>query len=512
MKEISRLNPATPSGNKPLVPIAVSATAAVLILLLMGAGMQYLNRFQKPYSLNAQSEPTIEITDTQLVIDMPAKPALRNQIGRSNLPGKSESIGQNPNAPLFATAQTDDAEISKSKPQWIKTKGFEGGVINSLFSTMQGDIFADTTTTLYKLSDNGTKWKPVKIWYAPSLRWTDWSIGGRRMIESNDTLYIVTNEEIWASVDRGETWNSLGTHPEGPPIGLVRTDAGFYLGLADGIYRSEDGMKPWNFLEDGMESAKIKAIAAVENTVFAGTNNGLYRLKTGVWKKISISQIDNTEQNQVIHALAVSEHQLYAAVGKKFEYRSEKQHQSELTNDSWWSLYRSNDFGNSWDSIDPRKRPLNEIRSKSEEPINFPPNGVNIALSANLKIIAEKEKVMVAVPSELFYSIDTGETWNYFSLNDRLSTSIPPPILMSDAKTFYRVGEAGIYRTTDGFKSWHQLNTGLASETVIKIVAVNNQLYAITTTEVITSVDGGESWTPLPIDTKKYLYNGRIQQ
>ena len=109
---------------------------------------------------------------------------------------------------------------------------------------------------------------------------------------------------------------------------------------------------------------------------------------------------------------------------------------------------------------------------------------------------------MVAVPSELFYSIDTGETWNYFSLNDRLGTSIPPPILMLNAKTFYRVGEAGIYRTTDGVKSWHQLNTGLASETVIKIVAVNNQLYARTTTEVITSLDGGESWTPLPIDAK----------
>ncbi len=421
MKEISHLNPVAPSGNRPLVPIVVSAASAILVLLLMGAGTQYLNRFQKPYSLNAQSEPTIEITETQLVIDMPAEPAVRNQIGRSDVPGQSDGAGQKPDTPLFAAAQADDAEILKVKPQWVKTKGFEGGVINSLFSTTRRDIFAETTTTLYKLSDNGTRWKPVKIWYAPSLRWTDWSIGGRRMVESNDTLYIVTNEEIWASVDRGETWNSLGTHPEGPPIGMVRTDAGFYLGLADGIYRSEDGMAPWISLKDGMEPGKIKAIAAVENTVFAGTNNGLYRLKTGVWEKVSINQPDNTEQNQVIHALAVSERQLYAAVGKKFEYRSGKQHQLELTNDSWWSLYRSNDFGNSWDSIDPRKRPLNEIKSKSEVPINFPPNGVNVALGANLKIIAEKEKVMVAVPSELFYSIDTGETWNYFSLNDNVS-------------------------------------------------------------------------------------------
>ena len=501
-KEISRLNPITPSGSKPLVPIAVSAAAAVLILLLMGAGIQHLKRFQKPYSLNAQSEPTIEITDTQLVIDTPTKPAVRTQVGRSNVTGRTEGGGQKPDAPLFAAAQADDAAISKTAPQWIQTKIPEGGLVNTLFSTTQGDIFAETTTTLYKLSDNGQKWKPVKIWDAPSLRWTDWAIGGRRMIEANDTLYIVTNKKIFVSIDRGETWNSLGTHPEGPPIGLVITDAGFYLALANGVYRSEDGMAPWILLKDGMEPEKIKAIAAVENTVFAGTNDGLYCLKAGVWEKVSIRETDNIEQNQVVHALAVSENQLYVAAGKKFEYRSGKQHQSEFTNDSWWSLYRSNDFGNSWDSIDPRESPINEVKSNGKLSINYPPNGTNVALGSTINIIAKKEKVMVAVPTELFYSTNTGETWNYFSLNDRTDIGIPPPVLMMDKETFYRVGEAGIYRTTDGVESWHLLNTGLASTTVTKIVTVNNQLYARTTNEIITSVDGGESWTPLPIDAK----------
>ena len=502
IKEISRLNPITPSGNKPLVPIAVSAASAIFIFLLIGFGAQRLNHFQKPYSLNATSEPKIEIVDTQLVLDSPAEPAIQNQIGQSDLTGEGNGVGQKSDDPLFAAAQSDDAGISRTKPQWVQTNVPEGGSVNTLFSTTHGDIFAETTTTLYKLSDNGTRWKPVKIWDAPSLRWTDWAIGGRRMVESNAALYIVTNKEIWASVDRGETWNSLGTHPEEPPIGLAITDAGFYLGLANGVYQSEDGMKPWNSLEDGMKPSKIKAIASVENTVFAGTNNGLYRLKAGVWEKVSISQTDNTEQNHVIHALAVSERQLYAAVGKKFEDRLKKQSQSTMPHDSWWSLYRSNDFGNSWDSIDPRKRPIDEIESKGEVSIKFPPNGINLALGANLKIIAEKEKVMVAVPTKLFYSINTGETWNFFSLDGRLDTRIPPPILMLDAKTFYRVGEAGIYRTTDGVKSWHLLNTGLANTTVTKIVAVNNQLYARTTNEIITSVDGGESWIPLPIDAK----------
>ena len=64
MKEISRLNPVTPSGSKPLVPLAVSAASAILVMLLIGFGAQNQIRFQQPYSLESTSEQTIEIVDT----------------------------------------------------------------------------------------------------------------------------------------------------------------------------------------------------------------------------------------------------------------------------------------------------------------------------------------------------------------------------------------------------------------------------------------------------------------
>ncbi len=85
MKEISRLNPATPSGSKPLVPLAISAASAIIVFLLMGVGMQYLNRFQKPYSLNAQSEPTIEIVDAQKVLESPTEPTVKNKVGTTDI-------------------------------------------------------------------------------------------------------------------------------------------------------------------------------------------------------------------------------------------------------------------------------------------------------------------------------------------------------------------------------------------------------------------------------------------
>ena len=115
MKEISRLNPITSSSSKPLVPLAVSAASAIFVLLLMGLGAQRLNDFQKPYNLNAQSERIIEISEAELVIDSPAKPAVRNQIGRADLTGKSNGVGQKPDDPLFAAANADETEISKAE-------------------------------------------------------------------------------------------------------------------------------------------------------------------------------------------------------------------------------------------------------------------------------------------------------------------------------------------------------------------------------------------------------------
>ena len=79
MQEVSRITPVPPAASKPVAPLAVSAASTVLIFLLMGVGTQYLSRFQKPYSLDATSEPTVEIIDAVFVLDSPAKPAIRKR-------------------------------------------------------------------------------------------------------------------------------------------------------------------------------------------------------------------------------------------------------------------------------------------------------------------------------------------------------------------------------------------------------------------------------------------------
>ena len=498
MREVSRIVPTAPTANKPILPWALSAASAVLILLLMGVGTQYLSRFQKPYNLNATSEPTVEIIEALFVYDSPAKPAVRNQAGSSAIPGKSPGAGQTPDAKLFAAALVDETEVSTPKPQWIQTKGPEGASVNTLFTTTGGDIYAGTATSLYKLSDDQRAWKLVSAEMETSRSVQDWLTSGGQMVERNDTLYVATDTEILTSTDSGSTWNSISSHPKGVPAGLVITDAGFYLGLTEGVYRSQDSGTSWISLKDGLDANRVHALAAVENTVFAGTDNGLYRLGAGTWERVSIRPEGVSTEKPTIYALIVAEHRLYAAAGDAFTNSVEMRSKSGMTNNAWWSLYRSTDSGDSWYSIDPWERLENEKgrNRKGGFPVGF---GFDMEMFSKIKIVAAAERVMVVdANGELFYSINTGETWNSLDLKIGSDYNIAPPMLMLDKNTFYRGVTPGVQRTTDAGKSWHQFNTGLVDTTVNTLIAINSKLYANSMTGFVTSVDGGESWTPLP--------------
>ena len=510
MREVSRIVPTGPAASKPVLPWALSAASAVLIFLLMGVGAQYLSRFQRPYNLNATSEPTVDLIEAVFVYDSPAKPDVRNQAGGSITPGNNPGAGQKPDAQRFAAALVDETEVSTPKPQWIQAKGPEGAIVNTLFTTTGGDIYAGTPTSLYKLTDDQRVWKLVSAEMETSRSVQDWLTSGGQMVEHNDTLYVATDTEILTSTDSGSTWNSLGSHPKGVPAGFVITDAGFYLGLTEGVYHSQDSGASWISLKDGLDAKRIHALAAVENTVFAGTDNGLYRLSARTWERVSIRPKGVSTEKPTIYALVVAEHRLYAAAGEAFTNRFEMQSKSGMTDNAFWSLYRSTDSGDSWYSIDPWERLENEKgrNRKNRLPNRFQFTEADMVgedgsslmeMFSKIKIVAAAERVMlVDANGELFYSINTGETWN--SLDLKLGDyGIAPPVLMLDKNTFYRGVPPGVQRTTDGGESWHQFNTGLVDTTVTTLIIINGKLYANSMNGFVTSVDGGESWTPLPL-------------
>ena len=506
MQEVSRIVPAAPTANKPVLPWALSAASAVLIFLLISVGTQHLSRFQKPYNLNATSEPTVEIIEALFVYDSPAKPAVRNQVGSSATPGKSPGAGQAPDAKLFAAARVDETEVSTPQPQWTRTKGPEGGTVNNLFTTLSGDVYAGTPASLYKLTEDARAWKHVNTWSASATNFQDWLAGSIQLAEYDNTIYLATDTEILAFTDTGDTWKSLGPHPNGVPRGFAVTDTGFYIAFIQDIYFSEEGQTSWVSIKNDLAFEKIRALVAVENTVFVGTDTGLYRLNAETWEQLSVGPADKQEQKLTIHALAASEHRLYVAAGWEFT-KQVGGRTALMTSANWWSLYRSTDLGETWYAIDPRKKTENERENKGGFSIKFPLLDANAKpvdfTYGNIKIITNKAKVMVAEPKELFYSVNAGETWTALDLKHVLTveSNIAPPIVMLDANTFYIGGQMiGTSRTDDAGKSWQAFNTGLADAAVMKVFSTNGILHAYGMFGFATSTDGGESWTPYTDD------------
>ena len=108
MRQVADMEPVSPPTGKPLLPWVSFGAAAVLVILLLGASNQYLARFQRPYSFEAQSEPTIEIIEAAVVLDTDTRPDIRNQVGQTTLPGKSSGTGSQVSEEVFAPKASED--------------------------------------------------------------------------------------------------------------------------------------------------------------------------------------------------------------------------------------------------------------------------------------------------------------------------------------------------------------------------------------------------------------------
>ena len=101
---------------------------------------EHFVRFQRPYSFEASSEPTIEIVDTNIVLDIVSKPAVRNQAGHAVNAGKSSSIGLQTSA-SDAIPNASENPLGLSEAHWMPDPALRQAVREKL------DIPADVPLT-----------------------------------------------------------------------------------------------------------------------------------------------------------------------------------------------------------------------------------------------------------------------------------------------------------------------------------------------------------------------------
>ena len=81
MERVTNINPIPQPIGKPLLPWTALGTAMVLVILGLGIGNKYITHFQKPYSFHAHSEPTVEIVDASIILDIDSILSQQDQNG-----------------------------------------------------------------------------------------------------------------------------------------------------------------------------------------------------------------------------------------------------------------------------------------------------------------------------------------------------------------------------------------------------------------------------------------------
>ena len=351
-----------------------------------------------------------------------------------------------------------------------------------MFATSEGTVYAIAPTGMYRSEADATAWTRVNA---------SVPIGNSRMpmAEHNGSLYIVSVDEIFTSVDRGETWHTLGPRPKGHTVGLIITDGSqdvssqaditMYLALRDeGIFRSITSGTQWHPFNDGLTGEIISTMAAVGETIFTGTGRGLYRLDSDVWKKLPV------ETSRAVYSLTVSENNLYVGTGPDLlGFTPIKTGQVVPKAESHvLKLFHSADLGASWTEITPSY--------KSDDQ----------GIPSGITVLAAGETLFTSSVKHEYRSTDGGHTWTELSGDTNMVMINSLPAVAANERTFYKTGPYGIFRTTDGGKSWVLFVDGMAGTRLKDMVVLNNRFYAHTGYEVYQSTNEGGSWEKLVID------------
>ena len=97
------------------------------------------------------SEPTIEIVDLPISIDIVSKPAVRSKIGMGVTNSRSEGAGTMvSDAVLAANAQENG--LKSSVVRWTQANGPQGSPQFNIFATSENNIHAVSKTGIYRLT------------------------------------------------------------------------------------------------------------------------------------------------------------------------------------------------------------------------------------------------------------------------------------------------------------------------------------------------------------------------
>ncbi len=482
MEQIDNIEVTTPANSKPLLPWAAIGSAAVLVILLMGISNQFLTMFQKPYSLDAQSEASIEIVDSPILLDIQSKPEIQKRNANIVIGNGGSSNQEESKAVLASEIQEDSFNDLVPTHNWTQLKGPGAGNVNKLFQTSAGVLIVVSPTGIYKMTDDNSGWMLLNN-TIPSDTYSK-----TPMAEWNGVLYLVSNDTIYASKDTGVTWLPIGSQPSGTAIELFIIEETFYLVMDDAVFISTDYGNNWVLFNDGILNREITTAAAIGNTLIVGTNRGVYRLNSDTWEQLSVGTF------KTIVSIAVTQNTIYVVTAPNDAEFTQDELKTRFIreimrkeNSNRWEIYRSDDFGDSWRKITPKERSLIDLLP-----------GIN---KWGGSILAAEKTLIAFGTANSYRSNDRGETWTDLGYSIDSASTRYSSFLAVNENTFLKESFYKLQRSTDGGESWQPFMKGIVGNQLNRLVSYKDRLYAYSGLKIVRSSDGGQTWTNIIDDT-----------
>jgi photosystem II stability/assembly factor-like uncharacterized protein len=283
----------------------------------------------------------------------------------------------------------------------------------------------------------------------------------------------------------------------------------FYVGQVNGgVWKSDDYGRTWNPIFDHESTQSIGAIAVAPsdpNIVYVGSGEGLHRpdlsVGNGIYKSTDAGKTWThlgLNDGQQIPAVAVDPrdaNKVFAAVlGHPYGPNDER------------GLYRSTDGGQSWQKI------LSKDENTGASDVEIDPSNPDVIYASMWEVREgpwEDANKHDGSGGGLFKSTDGGNSWH--QLTDGLPKDLAQiyvAIAPSDPRRLYATlgtasGKLAVYRSDDAGESWAQITDdprpsgriGGGDLPIPRVDPKDRDLVYVASTVTMRSTDGGKTWS-----------------
>lgn len=210
----------------------------------------------------------------------------RWNLSNSSLSKKYISCLKSKDSLLFAGTLEDNFYVSSDSGKTWKNRssGLQDFKINTILVTDTCLMIGSDGQGVYISFDHGFHWTKRNTGLNDSLQIVD-------LIETDNGIFLNNIYAIFLSTDNGQTWNRRSKPYDLVPICFNYSNDKLFLGTNNGIYYSEDKADTWIKCSEGIPNkVKINKIGFANGCLFAASDNaGIFvSLDRGKsWKKIN---------------------------------------------------------------------------------------------------------------------------------------------------------------------------------------------------------------------------------